>query len=66
MLISNTGYEFSRVELKKLSPIEIKEIEEIEGLCCEKCENTKGDKWYVEKLINNYLPDYRLICEKCI
>ncbi len=62
---SLTGYEFCRVYLKELTPEEIKNQEEAIGMCCDKCGSTQSGKWYLEKLINNYLPDYRTLCEKC-
>lgn len=64
-MISRTGYEFSRVSLKKLPEEIVKQAEEIGELYCGKCGTTESDSWYREKLINNYLPDYRFVCEKC-
>lgn len=63
---SLTGYEFCRVHLKELTPKEIKDQDEAIGICCDKCNSTQSMKWYEEKVINNYLPDYRTLCEKCI
>lgn len=61
----NTGYEFCRIDLKELTPKEIANYNKHVGLCCDKCLATDSNKWFIEKLINNYLPDYRLICENC-
>jgi hypothetical protein len=36
---------------------------------CEICENiddNRNNNWYIEKLVINYLPYYRLVCENCI
>lgn len=63
--ISLTGYEFSRVYLKELTKEEIKAQEEVIGMCCDKCGSLISNRWYEEKVINNYLPDYRTLCEKC-
>jgi len=60
-----TGYEFSRVYLKELTEEELKEQKEAIGLICDKCGELESDKWYTEKIINNYLPDYRTLCENC-
>lgn len=63
--ICNTGYEFCRVSIKELTLDEINQAEEAIGMCCDKCGKPKSEKWYLEKIINNYLPDYRVLCEKC-
>jgi hypothetical protein len=63
--IANTGYEFSRIGVRKLEGMELIEIEEYLGLACEKCGAEESNAWYHEKLINNYLPDTRILCEKC-
>jgi len=60
-----TGYEFARIGLEELTPENIKVFEENIGLYCQKCLSVKSTKWYLERLVNNYLPDYRIICEKC-
>ena len=62
----NTGYEFCRVDLRELTPEEIRDQEIAIGMHCDHCDTLESNKWYVEKLINNYLPDYRILCEKCI
>jgi hypothetical protein len=62
----NTGYEFCRIELKQLTLDEIKIADKEIGLCCGKCGSVESSKWFLERLINNYLPDYRIICEKCV
>ena len=63
--ISLTGYEFCRRGIKQLENEDIDILKNNIGLICEKCGNTKSKNWYIEYLINNYLPDNRLICEKC-
>jgi hypothetical protein len=63
--VCNTGYEFSRVYLKELTAEEVKNQEEAIGVQCDKCGTFKSEKWYEEKIINNYLSDYRTLCEKC-
>jgi len=62
----STGYEFCRIGIEEISPEQIALVEEMIGLMCEKCHSFESNKWYIEKLINNYLPDRRLICEKCV
>ena len=64
-MISRTGYEFCQISLEELTKDKLKDVQENIGLVCEKCGSNKSNKWYIEKLMNNYLPDYRLICEKC-
>lgn len=64
-MISRTGYEFSRVYIKELSKEKVKEVEDIGELYCGKCGTIESNKWYEEKLINNYLPDYRFVCGNC-
>lgn len=61
----NTGYEFTRLDIKQLTKDEIIEWDHNLGLVCAKCDTWESNNWYIEKLINNYLPDARLICEKC-
>jgi len=61
----NTGYEFSRVYIRQLDKNEVIEFDNYMGIECEKCGATESDNWYIEKLINNYLPDNRIVCEKC-
>jgi len=61
----NTGYEFARRDIKQLTKDEMIEWDYHMGLVCGKCNTWESNNWYIEKLINNYLPDARLICEKC-
>ena len=66
-----TGYEFTYREIEELGYEQKKRfIEEVEGcLYCEKCGyETKNpqERFFTVGLINNYLPDSRLWCEKCV
>jgi hypothetical protein len=65
MSFYRTGYEFSRVSLKKIDKKTVQEAKEIGELYCDICGTTQSKVWYEEKIINNYLPDYRFICENC-
>lgn len=62
---SLTGYEFMRIWIKELTPKEVEWAKEVIGLVCEKCFEDESDKWYIEKYVVNYLPNYRMVCEKC-
>jgi len=65
-----TGYEFSRIAISKMTKEE--KINYLDGMgcfVCEICENiddNRNNNWYIEKLVINYLPYYRLVCENCI
>ena len=61
-----TGYEYNRISLSQLEEKEKEEIDKFVGLVCEKCNNVNSEKWYVERIVENYLPNARIICENCI
>ena len=63
---SYTGYEHNRISLSELNEEGLKEIDKFVGLVCEKCNSVNSEKWYIETIIENYLPNARVICENCI
>ena len=67
----NTGYEgISHDSYKEMSHDTKKFYLEVEGVfICDKCGHKSkniNEKWFNVKVINNYLPDYRMYCEKCV